>query len=71
MQRGSAILLAKSKQVFELPLRSQPPFALLLDYAVDEHGAVIVEVNGKRVVTAPFRRQAATTTPGGSKSHSH
>jgi hypothetical protein len=42
----------ESKQVFELPLRSQPPFALLLDYAVDEHGAVIVDVNGKEVVDA-------------------
>jgi hypothetical protein len=43
----------ESKQAFELSLRSQPPFALLLDYTVDEHSAVIVEVNGKRVVTAP------------------
>jgi len=43
----------ESKESFDLPLRAQQPFALLLDYAVDEHGAVIVEVNGKEVVSAP------------------
>ena len=43
----------ESKESFELPLRSQQPFALLLDYAVDEQGAVIVQVNGKEVVSAP------------------
>jgi hypothetical protein len=43
----------ESRQLFELPPRAQPPFALLLDYAVDEPGAVIVELNGKQVTRAP------------------
>ena len=43
----------ESRQFFELPPHAQPPFTLLLDYAVDEPGAVIVEVNGKQVARAP------------------
>lgn len=43
----------ESRQVFELPPRARPPFALLLDYAVDHHGAVIVEINGTHVARAP------------------
>lgn len=42
----------ESKKYFELPARSRPPFALLLDYAVDTYGAVIIQVNGKEVVKA-------------------
>lgn len=43
----------ESRQYFELPPHAQPPFTLLLDYAVDQPGAVIVEVNGMQVTRAP------------------
>jgi hypothetical protein len=44
--------LRESKRVFDLPPQARPPFALLLDYRVDTPGAVVVEVNGKEIVTA-------------------
>jgi hypothetical protein len=43
----------ESRQVFELPSQARPPFTLLVDYRVDPDGAVVVEVDGKKILNAP------------------
>jgi hypothetical protein len=40
----------ESRKSFTLPPGARPPFVLVLDYSVDEYSAVVIELNGARVL---------------------